>query len=105
MELTITVPWLHGPQFCEGQLRHFTQNGTVSKFKSQLLFASLNKLNFRLPTLRGFNSHLVRSHFYKLDQSTVLDLPPSGTGTRGGGGGGGTPTSFVRECLATGSEN
>ena len=55
-----------------GQLWHLTQNGTVSKFKSQLLFASLNEPNFRLPKLRGFNSHLVRPHFHKLDQPTVL---------------------------------
>ena len=51
-----------------------TQSGTVSKFKSRLLFVSLNKLNFRLPKLRGFNSHLVRQPFHKLDQPTVLDL-------------------------------
>ena len=57
-----------------GQLWHLTQNGTVSKFKSQLLFVSLNELNFRLPKLRGFNSHLVRPHFHKLDQPTVPDL-------------------------------
>ena len=57
-----------------GQLWHLTQNGTVSKFKSRLLFASLNELNFRLPKLRGFSSHLVRPHFHKLDQPTVLDL-------------------------------
>ena len=57
-----------------GQLWHLTQNGTVSKFKSRLLFASLNELNFRLPKLGGFSSHLVRPHFHKLDQPTVLDL-------------------------------
>ena len=57
-----------------GQLWNLTQNGTVSKFKSQLLFASLNELSFRLPKLRGFGSHLVRPHFHKLDQPTVLDL-------------------------------
>ena len=55
-----------------GHLWHLTQNGTVSEFKPQLLFVSLNDLNFRLPKLRGFNSHLVRPHFHKLDQPTVL---------------------------------
>ena len=57
-----------------GQLWHLTQNGTVSKFKSQLLFASSNELNFQLPKLSGFNFHLVRPHFHKLAQPTVLDL-------------------------------
>ena len=57
-----------------GQLWHLTRNGTVSKFKRQLLFASLNELSFRLPKLRGFGSHLVSPHIHKLDQPTVLDL-------------------------------
>ena len=48
------------------QLWHLTQNGTVSTFKSQLLFTSLTKLNFRLPKFRGFNPHLVRPHFINL---------------------------------------
>ena len=39
-----------------------------------MLFASLTELNFRLPKLRGFNSHLVRAHFHKLDQPAVSDL-------------------------------
>ena len=57
-----------------GQVWHLTQNGTVSKFKLQLLFASLNELNFWLPKFSDFNSHLVRPHFHKLAQPTVLDL-------------------------------
>ena len=52
----------------------FDKNGTVSKFKSQLLFASLTELNFRPPKLHGFNSPLVRPHFHKLDQPTIPDL-------------------------------
>ena len=78
MELGLTVPGsgVHIFEDISGQLWHLTQNGTViiSKFKSQLLFASLTELNFRLPKLRGFNSHLLRPHIYKLDQPTVLDL-------------------------------
>ena len=78
MKLVLIVPWFQNPHFfledISGQLWHLTQNGTVSKFKSRLLFASLNALNFRLPKLRGLNSHLVRPHFHKLDQPTVLDL-------------------------------
>ena len=74
----LTVPWFHSPQICEnifGQLWHLTnKNGTVTKFKSKLLFASLNQLNFLLPTRHGFDSFFVRPHFQKLDQPTVLDL-------------------------------
>ena len=78
MKLVLIVPWFQNPHFfledISGQLCNLTQSGTVSKFKSRLLFVSLNELNFRLPKLRGFNSHLVRQRFHKLDQPTVLDL-------------------------------
>ena len=78
MELVLTVHWFHSPQICEnifGQLWHLTnKNGTASKFKSKLLFASLNQHNFLLPTRHGFNSYFVRQHFQKVDRPTVLDL-------------------------------
>ena len=56
-----------------GQLWNLTQNGTVSKFKSQLLFASLNKLVLIVPWLQN-------PHFFLEDISGQLwNLTQNGT--------------------------